>query len=150
MLSFLTCLNHAVYVSVTEVKHTAGERWEVSCRLFNNDLEDAIRNATGQSVVLRTDGDIFKSGEMIAAYVSQKLQFFDTQGKRCTLRWVKGVAQNDSVWCSFYLDAEGFSTIENGLLTELFPTQQNVVTLEKDGQKLFFRFNSEAERQAVD
>lgn len=150
MLSFLTFFNHAVYVSVTEVKHAEGERWEVSCRLFNNDLEDAIRNATGRSVALRTDEEIFRSGETIAAYVSQKLLFFDMQGKKCALKWVKGSAQNDSVWCSFYLDAEGFSTIENRLLTELFPIQQNVVTLEKDGQKLFFRFNSEAESQVVD
>ena len=138
--------DHAIYVSVTEVKYVNEQQWEVSCRLFNTDLEDGIRNFSGQSVSLRSDEEIKKQEALIADYIGERLSFFDQDGKACQLKWVRASAENDTVWSYFTLESSSITSVENKLLVELFNGQQNVVTIEKGDEKQYLRFNAEVKR----
>lgn len=149
LLFSLFPFHHAIYVSVTEVKPAGQGQWEISCRLFNNDLEDAIYNQSGNRVSLRTTADIEKEAVLIAGYVNSRFAVAFEGEKAGKLRWLKGSAENDSVWAYFATAGGKVVQIDNNLLTELFPTQQNVVTLEKEGKKSYFRFSADETTQAV-
>lgn len=146
VVSFFT---HAVYVSVTEITYAGNGQWEVSCRLFYNDLEDAIRNQTGQSVSLANDEQVARAASLVAGYINTKMKLQGVDGQPLALKWEDGHLENDSVWCRFTVTAAQISAIENRLLTELFATQQNVVTLINNGERRYFRFNREVERLPV-
>lgn len=142
--------DHGLYVSVTNVKYSGNDTWEVSCRLFNTDLEDAIRDFSGESVSLRTDGDIKKSEALVASYIKAKMHFITRQGNELALKWVNGSAENDTVWSYFIVEGASIDVIENALLVELFSDQENVVAIERDGEKRYLRFNAGVKRLQLD
>ncbi|WP_339810145.1 DUF6702 family protein [uncultured Imperialibacter sp.] len=138
--------DHGLYVSVTNVTYSGNDTWEVSCRLFNTDLEDAIRDFSGESVSLRTDGDIKKSEALVASYIKAKMHFITQQGNELALKWVSGSAENDTVWSYFIVEGTSIDVVENALLVELFSDQENVVAIERDGEKRYLRFNAGVKR----
>ncbi len=143
-------LHHAVYVSVTEIRYTGQGGYELSCRLFNNDLEDAIFNQSGKRVSLRTDAEVEEHAQLISLYVNAHLKIGFPNGPPGELHWRGGTAESGSVWASFACGAGEIVTIENSLLVELFPTQQNVVTLERNGEKHYLRFSAGQTSQPVE
>jgi hypothetical protein len=142
----LSVIDHGLYVSVTNVKYSGNDTWEVSCRLFNTDLEDAIRDFSGESVSLRTDADVKKSEVLIASYIKAKMHFITQQENELALKWVSGSAENDTVWSYFIVKGTSIDIVENALLVELFSDQENVVAIEKDGEKKYLRFNAGVKR----
>ncbi len=146
MIIALLGWEHALYVSVTKVQYQQNQTWEVSCRLFNNDLEDGIRNLTGESVSLRTDDEISKSATLVADYIKEKVHLVANNGTALKLSWVKGEAENDTVWAYFTVNAMEIAAVENTLLIELFGSQENVVSIEREGQKKYLRFNANVKR----
>jgi len=138
---FALQFEHAIYVSVTEVTKIGDQTWTISCRMFNNDLEDAIRNHTGKSVSLRSHTEVENASELISGYIVEKLKFLDEVGRVMTLKWESGSAENDSVWCNFTLSDGNVAEIENILLLELFASQENVVTVIREEERQYLRFN---------
>lgn len=149
LLASLFSFRHAIYVSVTEVKPAGQGQWEVSCRLFNNDLEDAIYNQTGKRINLRTNAEVEEHSDLVSVYINSRLKFTFSDGRMSKLFWQGGTAESDAVWASFSCSAGEIAEIENSLLIELFPTQQNVVTLEKGGEKRYYRLSTQQISEAV-
>ncbi len=149
LFSFALPVDHAIYVSVTEVTKIDGQTWTVSCRMFNNDLEDAIRNQTGKSVSLRSHAEVENASELISDYIAEKLKFLDNAGNVMPLKWASGSAENDSVWCNFTLSGGNVSEIENVLLLELFASQENIVTVIQEGKREYLRFNFSVRKKAL-
>jgi len=149
LFSFALPFDHAIYVSVTEVKKIDDRTWTISCRIFNNDLEDAIRNQAGKSVSLRSHAEIENASELISDYVAEKLKFLDNAGNTMPLKWASGSAENDSVWCNFTLSGGNVSEIENILLLELFASQENIVTVIGEEERQYLRFNFSVRKKAI-
>jgi len=149
LFALVPSFDHAIYVSVTEVTKVDRQTWTVSCRMFNNDLEDAIRNQTGESVSLRSHTEVENASELISGYVVERLKFLDDSGRSMMLKWVSGSAENDSVWCSFTLIGGNVSEIENVLLLELFASQENIVSLISEEERQYFRFNFSVRKKKV-
>lgn len=147
---FAPPFDHAVYVSVTEVTKIDALTWSVSCRMFNNDLEDAIRNRSGKSVSLRSHAEVENASELLSHYIASKLRFLDNGGNLMPLKWTSGSAENDSVWCSFILTGGKVSEIENVLLLELFSAQENIVTVIVEKERQYLRFNHSVRKEAVE
>lgn len=142
--------DHGIYVSVTQVKQLENHTWEVSCRLFNTDLEDAIRSRSGESVALRTDADLAAHHQQVSSYITSKIRLLTAAGASLPMTWTKGSIENDTVWAYFTVNGGSIAAVENSLLVEIFSDQQNVVTIEEAGsEKKYLRFDMDVKRLEV-
>ncbi|MEP3388147.1 MAG: DUF6702 family protein [Reichenbachiella sp.] len=127
--SLLSLFSHAIYLSSATVSLDEREA-KVEIRVFTSDLNDALYQY-GTSV-----GSEDRSSATVEAYFSQHLVFGTNQ--KLTLEKMERVGESTTL----IFNAE-FSDLAPQLradyLMEIFPTQQNVVTIQKQEQRNFYR-----------
>lgn len=137
---------HPVYVSVTEIQHNAAEKTlELSCKIFTDDFEKAIRNSFNRQVDLANPADKAEADKLVAEYVRKKLQVA-ADGKDCALVFVGFERERDVVWS--YFQANGVTAapkkivVKNELLYESFPEQINIMHVTVSGKRQSCRVNN--------
>lgn len=143
---------HAIYVSVTEIEWNDDQgSVEIRTKVFTDDLESGIYHLIGESVTLTSDDGLKDSGELIAQYLRDRVDI-NINGEQVIPALIKAENQGDATWCYFILkDINGIAsiTIQNQILTELFDTQSNVVTVDIGGEKKYLRFSKSSEPQEI-
>jgi hypothetical protein len=129
--------NHAFHTSVTQMQFNAAEKsFEISVRLFTDDLEDALsRDNGGQKISLAKTP---KADALIERYVRQHVVLTIGSQSRKAFRYVGHETENDAQW--IYLEmpfAEPFRNVmlQQNVLMEVFDDQVNLVNLTYAGQK---------------
>lgn len=119
-------LAHKFYASLAQVEHSADGRLEVSLRFFPDDLEAALRRATGRAI------GVENTKEFGAAFEPWLNAAFSVQaGSRTSAFKYVGVEVSvEAVWV--YVEAPWTesldrSSMKNALLFDLFPDQKNTV-----------------------
>jgi RNA recognition motif-containing protein len=119
---------HPFYVSVTEV-HVFENRAELSVRIFTDDFESALK-ASGSSkkvdLIKREPANI---DSLVARYINQHLIIFLNK-KQLRFQYVGFEIEQDATWAHFEANFEiapRSLQIENTLLLNLLPQQQNIV-----------------------
>ena len=136
---------HKFYVSITEAtfKGKTGT-FELSIKFIGHDLEKALAEAGAPELYLGTDKESKKANDYILSYIKKRLQFI-VNGKELDWKFVgKEVNDDDFIFC--YIESEKALmvkeiTINNTLLTEVFPAQKNAVYLSINGYKETFNFH---------
>jgi len=139
-LLLLTWLNiiHPFYVSVTEVTHNAkNQSIEVSCRMFNDDLEKAINKYYNAHQDIVKPVDKAKLNQFISDYIKKHLQI-KADGKLLQLNYLGYEIQEDAAWC--YLEVKGITTVKkidihNDLLYDEHPEQSNMIHVTIKGER---------------
>ncbi|MFM7233448.1 MAG: DUF6702 family protein [Flavobacteriales bacterium] len=120
---------HKFYISKTIIEfNNRSQQFEITCKLFTDDLELALSQLQGKSVKLEVgDGN----DALVEAYCKQHLKCA-IDGVPMEWRWVGKEVENDLTFCYFELyhkpDFTAF-TVTNDLLVAQFPDQQNIVDL---------------------
>ncbi len=145
-----TAGNHAVYVSVLEIKQAPGAGAELSIKVFTDDLEDAVFNQSARRIDLQ-NGDCSRYHEEVARYFREHLQLV-INGKTMAYDYLSCEINDISVWFTFHLQApDSWSAInvKADYLMELFPTQNNIVSITYHGHKRMFRLRKGATKAVV-
>jgi len=92
---------HPIYVSVTEIEHNAKDKTlEVSCKIFTDDFEKALRSTYKTYVDLLKPKDKNATSKLVADYV-QKHLLIKVDGKPVALQF-QGYEQDEEGIVSYY------------------------------------------------
>ena len=101
VINSLATAKHPIFVSVTEIEHNAKEKTlEISCKIFTDDFEKALRQTYKTYVDLLQPKDKNAMNKLVADYV-QKHLLLKVDGKIVALQFI-GYEQNEEGIVSFY------------------------------------------------
>lgn len=122
---------HAVYISVVEINQQ-----EIRVKVFQDDLQDALRNFNPKSPAIRTNFHCGESGELLSRYFSQKLKV-EVNDQNLELDFGSCSEEGDSYWITFITNGpeEWHSiSVKDNHFMELFPTQSNIIKINSPEQ----------------
>lgn len=128
---------HPFYVSVTEIRSdTAKKTFQVSCRMFTDDLQDALYRKYGFKAELARPQGADADGQL-AIYLQERLQI-TVNGRPVELRWVGYEIEEEATWC--YFEAAEFPgmgpvEVQNRLLYDYLSGQTNLIHLYRNGAR---------------
>ncbi len=129
---------HPFYVSVTEINHNAKEKTlEISCKLFLDDTEKAIKKQLNTAVELSNPKDPKKAQQQLSDYVRKHLAI-KVDGKAVALEFIGYEVEGASLW-SYYQVKNTSSAqkieVSNNLLYEMYDSQICIVHAQVGGNK---------------
>jgi len=132
---------HDFHASVTQMVYNPKERaFELSIRVFTDDLEKALSETAGTKVQLTNDK---KDDALLEKYVRAHVAYMTPQRQPKPFTYVGHEEEADANW--IYLEmpyAEPFKggVMKQNILMDLFSDQVNMVNLQYQGQKKTFVF----------
>ncbi len=134
---------HKFYVSVTNITYNEkDESFQITSRIFIDDLEALLLERYGIKGNLGTDGEPPLVDDYIEKYLNAKL-LLTLNGENKGYTFLGKKYENDLVIC--YLEVENVDlaalksvTVQNELLTDLYEEQKNLVHLKMKGKKKSF------------
>lgn len=142
---------HPFHSSVMEMSYNQQDQsWEISLRLFQDDLEQTMSAVTGKKFRM-VPGDA-SSEHALDSYIRQHFRFHAGKQFTSPYRWVGSELQQDVVWV--YLEIPTKSDlvgayVENSLFIDEFPDQTNLVSWSYIGQKKSYLFRKSQELQQL-
>ena len=129
---------HPIYVSVTEIEHNAKDKTlEVSCKIFTDDFEKALRSTYKTYVDLLKPKDKNATNKLVADYV-QKHLLIKVDGKPVALQF-QGYEQDEEGIVSYYqvnhINAVKKLDITDNILFEYKKEQLSIIHTTVNGNK---------------
>ena len=126
------------------------QSWEISIRLFQDDLEKSVSSATGKKYRL-VPGDEASEKEL-DTYLRKHFRFHAGKQISTPYRWLGTEQQQDAIWVYLEIpttsDLAG-SYLENSIFLEVFEDQTNLVQWAPAGQKKSYLFRKCQEIQQL-
>lgn len=129
---------HEFYVGITEVVYNAEERtYEVSVRLFTDDLELGIAGYTGVNPHFDTAREVPAADSLLMVYLKAHFALGETLRSPLPLRFIGRETKLDVTW--IYLETPRMQpltqvTVLNHMLMELYSDQTHIVHLNQAGR----------------
>lgn len=123
-------LMHKFYVSLSEIRYNAEtERFEVSMRIFPDDLDRALLERSGIHTQLATELEHKRADSLLMVYILEDFSI-QVDGKKIELDYLGKEPESDAIWC--YLESSkvvalGTITVRNEILTEYLLDQINII-----------------------
>lgn len=121
---------HPFKASVSEIRFNQNSgRFEITLKFFTDDLEDCIREDGGPVLYLETAKENSTAGSIIWEYISSGMEI-RADGREVDLAYLGKEHEPGVTWCfieSRKINPPTTITIYNSLMTEIFPTQSNIV-----------------------
>lgn len=143
---------HPIFVSVVEIEHNTKENsLEISCKLFTDDFEKALRNTYHTKVDLINPADKALMDKFVNDYVQKHLKI-SIEGKQITLNFV-GYEQVEEGIYSYY-EAKGINTMKkvtvmNNLLYEYKPQQIGLIHIIENGNRKSTKLLNPADKATI-
>jgi hypothetical protein len=142
---------HPFHSSVTEMSYNQKDQsWEISIRLFQDDLEQSVSAATGKKYRM-VPGDEASEKEL-DTYLRKHFRFHAGKQISTPYRWLGTEQQQDAIWVYLEIpttsDLAG-SYLENSIFLEVFEDQTNLVQWAPAGQKKSYLFRKSQEIQQL-
>jgi len=126
------------------------QSWEISIRLFQDDLEQSVSSATGKKYRM-VPGDEASEKEL-DTYLRKHFRFHAGKQISTPYRWLGTEQQQDAIWVYLEIpttsDLAG-SYLENSIFLEVFEDQTNLVQWAPAGQKKSYLFRKSQEIQQL-
>ena len=144
--------DHAIYISLIEVDHKDfGGNATIKIKVFANDMEDAIRNASNKTINFLDPSGCANGKAEVEDYFSRHFSY-TIDGKATPLALAQCEPKGDAVWFYFRIDCParwGQVEVKADFLMELFPTQSNVITIHHGDEKRFLRTTNSHPKEVV-
>lgn len=133
--------DHKFYVSLTQVEYVKEDQsLQIITRVFLDDLEDALKEFSGEAVRISSESDDTTHDRLIENYLRSKLKF-EIEGKKPQWSFVGKTIDNDMLVA--YIEVTQLKKIKtivitNEVLFEMFEEQQNIVRTQINNQKKSF------------
>lgn len=121
---------HKYYVSVTQIEYVKNKQSvQIITRIFLDDFEDILQLRYDEELFLGPQSETNEANFYVERYLKSKM-VIRINGQEKALKYIGKEYDKDIVIC--YLEVEGVKNIdtfeiENGVLFDLFPEQQNIV-----------------------
>lgn len=121
---------HEFYVSLTDIRlNSDSEKFEISMRLFPDDLDRALKRTFGTTVHMGTELEIPEADTLLQRYLDLHFSL-QVDDQPVVLHYLGKEPEANVLWC--YLESEPVSNpgsirVRNSLLTEEFEDQVNIV-----------------------
>ncbi|MCX7547939.1 peptidase E [Xanthomarina sp. F1114] len=121
---------HKYYVSVTQIEYVKDqESVQIITRIFIDDFEDILQLRYDEDLLLGPQSETKKANFYIERYMKTKMRI-SINGQEEALKFIGKKYDNDIIIC--YLEIEDIKEIntfeiENHVLFDLFPEQQNII-----------------------
>ncbi len=126
----LSSFVHPYYISVTEIKHNrAAQSIEISCRMFTDNIEDALKKIHKKPLDLLHPKDKKEADDLISNYVSKHL-LIKADDKTLQPVFIGYEKEEEAIWCYFEIKnvkQPQKITLENSLLYDYLPDQTNMI-----------------------
>lgn len=132
---------HAIYLSVVDIT-ISDEGVSGEIKVFSDDLYDALREFHGADLKSTMTLVIADEAE---AYFQNYLKVKTSGEQHLPLSITNITIEGDSHWIQFLINIPpdlDRVTLQAAYFYELFPTQQNIVTVTAGDQKNYYRFRS--------
>jgi len=123
-------LPHKFYVSLTELRYNShNERFELSIRIFPDDLDRALLERSGIHTQLATKLEHEQTDSLLRTYLLENFTL-EADEVEIAFNYLGKEPESDAIWC--YLESDPVPaprqlSIRHELLTEIFPDQVNIV-----------------------
>ena len=136
LLPLLSFAPHKFYVSKTIIEfNPRSMSYEVTCKIFTDDLERAISKPGEAPIRLGTDRERVEANGLIEQYIRNHFIVL-YNNERIELSFLGKESEADLTYCYFeFVRPQEYNTIsiESTLLLEHYPEQQNIVDLRANG-----------------
>ncbi|MEO7524080.1 MAG: DUF6702 family protein [Ferruginibacter sp.] len=146
-------VTHPIYVSVTEIEYTDQEaRLEVSCKMFTDDFEKALRTAYQTHIDLLKPSEKEAMNKLVSDYVEKHLQISINEQKQ-KLEFLGFEQIEDGIY-SFYQvnDVAGIKniTVRDDILYEYQTQQVSLVHITVNGKRQSTRLTNPETKVSAD
>ncbi|KJJ38439.1 DUF6702 family protein [Aequorivita vladivostokensis] len=123
---------HKFYVSITKIEYVKEKKsLQIITKIFTDDIEDALQHRYDPSISLDTKKETEAADEYVQKYILQKLNI-KVNGKPVQLNYIGKEYDLDMLVA--YIEVTNVPNlksieIENKVLMEMFPEQQNIIHL---------------------
>ena len=123
---------HKFYVSITKIEYVKEKKsLQIITKIFTDDIEDALQHRYDPSISLDTKKETEAADEYLQKYILQKLNI-KVNGKPVQLNFIGKEYDVDMLVA--YIEVTNVPNlksieIENKVLMEMFPEQQNIIHL---------------------
>lgn len=135
---------HPFYVSVTEIHHNQQEKsLEITCKVFIDDLEDALRKRYKTNVDFSTDDLQNINNKLVADYFTKRL-VLSADGKPVKLNFVGYEKDSESVYCYFEVPnvvAVKKLNMINSILQDYIDSQINIIHVFINGSRKSYKLD---------
>lgn len=135
--SFFISARHPFFISVTTLNHNVKDKsLNITCKLFTNDIEEALRKLNAQKIDLINGSNKAELNTLLQNYIKTHL-LITINGKASWLNWIGFEQEAEAIWC--YLEIKNVNvckrlTIENTLLYDFIKEQTNICQVEINGK----------------
>ncbi|HSD15200.1 MAG TPA: DUF6702 family protein [Flavobacterium sp.] len=129
---------HKFYVGVYQINYSDKKKEvQVTARLFIDDIEKALQTKYKKKLYLATPKEIAETNELLKSYLSEKMEL-TVNGKSKNLKFLGKETEDNVLIC--YLTTPVSEKIKsmainNSVLTEIYPEQQNIIHFNIYGNK---------------
>lgn len=123
--------------------------FEISVRLFTDDLEKALSRESGQKIQITPKPD---TDPLIEKYIRKHFMLTDTRKQHRNYTYLGHEAEGDANWVYLEMPIDGtVKTVEmqQDVLMDMFDDQVNLVNLQVDGQRKTYVFRKGQPQQEV-
>ena len=127
---------HEFYVSLTEIRFNPGSsRFEITMRLFPDDVDRALYHSYGFSTHLGTELESERDDSLFHLYLKDHFSV-SADGSLLPLTYLGKEREGEAIWC--YLESEQTEKpvtleIRNTMLTDEFEDQVNIIQVYATG-----------------
>lgn len=140
--AFLTSISakmpHPFYVSVTEIKFNKNNTAAISCRLFTDDLQNALFKLYKVKTGLNKKDTSLNT--VLQKYFKDRL-LINTANKNLSLHCIGYEIEEEATWC--YFEANGVNnnkiSVTNSLLYDFLPEQSNLIHCYVNNERKSFK-----------
>lgn len=134
-------VKHEYYVSVTNIEYVEEqESLQIISQIFIDDFEKLLRERYDDTIILAPDNNKDSIEKYMERYLEDKLKL-EVNAKPVTFKFIGKEYKDDITYC--YLEIENISAlksvaVENQILFDVFPEQQNILRIKGLGKNKSF------------
>lgn len=141
----LSSAKHPIFVSVTQIEQVAAEQsLEISCKIFTDDLEQALKQQSKMHIDLLHPVDRAKMNAVVNKYIQQHLQI-NVDGKSCAMEFIGYEQQEEGIISYFQVNKIASVknlAVTNTILYESKPQQMQIIHATVNGLRKSSRLNN--------
>jgi len=138
--------NHRFYTAIFQINYVAEKKMiQITTRIFADDLNDTLKNQYHKTTFLGTDKETSEDIVLLKKYLSDNFKL-TVNGRPQAMNYLSDEVEDNVIIC--YLNIKDVSkinslAIENSILIEIHPEQQNIIQFNNNGTKKSLLLSSE-------
>lgn len=130
----LNAAHHPIHATVTTIEYNAKTKaFELAVKIFADDLEEAVKRATGTQLLLGSPKEVKNSNALLEQFLHKNIRL--EQGNTPLQQWkfIGKELEGEAVWCYVEIPANEITKrlmVQNTVLTDVYDDQTNLVNVQ--------------------